>query len=474
MDFTRRDFLVSGGALLAAGCSARLLGGMAARQTETVRHLIILYTNDEHGWMEPYRDTAGAAGLARLWRRREDLAADGPFLVLSGGDMWTGPALSTALAGESMAEVMNAMGYQAASLGNHDFDFGLQALRARAAQSRFPFLSANLRERQTGEVPDFAAPHAIVPTNGIPVGVIGLTTTETAVDTRPEAVSGLRFLKYKDVLPAAVEEARSRGAELVILLTHLCANETRALAPLAAELGIPLIGGGHCHQEINEIVEGVQLIESGFFLRGYMRVELLFDRTAGRVTEMRAELIRNRRQQFDEQISGLMSDWRARTDPALWEPIGYADMQIDRTSPEMAALLLPPWLEAWPGAEVALAEPRYVQQDLYPGEISEASVLGLLSTNNQLVEIELKGAELLEIANSHHPLLWGLDPTPDRTYRVLVPDSLYYGGWYYPFEELDPDPVFTGIDWREPTLMGIREMNSSRAQPISARLPSAP
>jgi len=199
---SRRDFLLSGGAVMAAGCSARLFG---PRQTETVRQLTVLYTNDEHGWMEPYQETAGAAGVARLWRERENVTAEGPFLVLSGGDMWTGPALSTALAGESMADVMNAMGYQAAALGNHDFDFGLQALRARRAQSAFPFLSANLRDRQTGEIPDFAVPFLIREVNGIRVGVIGLTTTETAVDTRPEVVSGLRFLPYKDVLPQTID-----------------------------------------------------------------------------------------------------------------------------------------------------------------------------------------------------------------------------------------------------------------------------
>ena len=72
--------------------------------------------------------------------------------------------------------------------------------------------------------------------------------------------------------------------------------------------------------------------------------------------------------------------------------IGYADQQINRDSAEMAALLLDPWLEAWPEADVALADPRYVQQDLYPGEITVASIWGLLPTPNELVEVELTGA----------------------------------------------------------------------------------
>src|SRR3970282_490973 len=114
------------------------------------------------------------------------------------------------------------------------------------------------------------------------------------------------------------------GAELVILLSHLCASETRALAPLAAELGIPLIGGGHCHEEIDELREGVQLIESGYFLRGYVRVELLFDRQAGKALEMRVELVRNRTGRLDPHVQDLMAEWRSRLHPALWQPIGFA------------------------------------------------------------------------------------------------------------------------------------------------------
>ncbi|MBN1582853.1 MAG: bifunctional metallophosphatase/5'-nucleotidase, partial [Anaerolineae bacterium] len=115
---------------------------------QDVRRLVILYTNDEHGWMEAAgemgHETGGAAELLGLWRDKEGYTRDGPYLILSGGDMWTGPAISTWFAGEPMAEAMNVMGYGAAAVGNHEFDFGLDGLRARSAQATFPFLSANI------------------------------------------------------------------------------------------------------------------------------------------------------------------------------------------------------------------------------------------------------------------------------------------------------------------------------------------
>jgi 2',3'-cyclic-nucleotide 2'-phosphodiesterase (5'-nucleotidase family) len=456
---------------------------LAAKQTETLRHLVVLYTNDEHGWMEPYQNTGGSAGMAYKWRQREGLTDDGPYLVLSGGDMWTGHALSTVWEGESMTDVMNSMGYDAAAIGNHDFDFGLEALRERADQAEFPFLSANIRESDTGDVPDFAIPYIVTEVNGIKVGLIGLTTTETKVDTQPSHVANLDFLRYADVLPDIAARARDEGAELLLIIGHVCAGETRALAPVAAEIDIRFIGGGHCHQEINEVVDGVRLVESGFFNRGYTRIDLLFDTETGKIVEMVSEFVPNRAGREDPEIAELIEAWRDRTDEAIWEVIGYADPSIDRKSSQMAALLLEPWLEAWPNADAALASSRYVQQDLFPGDISPGVIIGLLSTTNELVEVDIKGGQLIETIETHRPLMAGIIEIedgyrlvnghavdPNATYRVLVPEALYAGGNYYEFFNFDPEPTYTGIDWRQPPLDWIRSIGSSEREPINGFL----
>jgi 2',3'-cyclic-nucleotide 2'-phosphodiesterase (5'-nucleotidase family) len=92
------------------------------------RHLTILYTNDEHGWMEGMEPGQSAAHLYEMWQEEEGYYEDGPFLILSGGDNWTGPAISTWTEGESMVAVMNAMHYDASAVGNHEFDFGLEVI----------------------------------------------------------------------------------------------------------------------------------------------------------------------------------------------------------------------------------------------------------------------------------------------------------------------------------------------------------
>ena len=470
-------------AVTLTACSQIPNRGLASQQTETLRHIVILYTNDEHGWMDPYQNSGGSAGMAYKWRQREGMSDDGPFLVLSGGDMWTGHALSTVWEGESMIDVMNAMGYDAAAIGNHDFDFGLEALRAREEEATFPFLSANIREQKTGEIPDFALPYFVTDVNGIGVGLIGLSTIETKIDTQPSHVAEFDFLPYAEVLPDIAEQARDDGAGLLLIIGHLCGNETRTLAPLAAELDIHLIGGGHCHQEVNEVVNGVSLVESGFFNRGYTRIDILYDTDTDVIVEMETEFMPNKAGREDAEIASLIESWRDQTDDAIWEIIGYVDSGIDRNSPEMAALVLDPWLDAWTGADAALASSRYVQQDLIQGDITPGVIIGLLSTSNELVEVDLTGEQLIETIKAHHPLMAGIDAeeneyrfsdggtvVSDSIYRVLVPEALYFGGNYFEFFRYDPDPTFTGIDWRQPTLDWIRSVGSSREQPINEYL----
>jgi len=124
--------------------------------------LTVFYTNDEHGWMEPFDDLAGgASGMLGRWKEVEGYDGKDSFLVLSGGDMWTGPAISSWFKGESMVNVMNAMGYDAAAIGNHEFDFTVEVLTNNMSKMNFPLLSANIKEKNSGNIPSFAKPYLI-------------------------------------------------------------------------------------------------------------------------------------------------------------------------------------------------------------------------------------------------------------------------------------------------------------------------
>ncbi|MBT8395898.1 MAG: hypothetical protein KJN92_02980, partial [Gemmatimonadetes bacterium] len=165
--------------VLVASASVACDSGSSSGPEPTERTLTVLYTNDEHGWLEEGSGTDGPAKLMGLWRNAEGYRESGDFLILSGGDNWTGPAISTWFQGESTVDVMNVMGYSATAIGNHEFDFTVDGLRARASQATFPFLAANIRLKGTNTSPDFATPYVIRNVNGIRVGLVGLASQST-------------------------------------------------------------------------------------------------------------------------------------------------------------------------------------------------------------------------------------------------------------------------------------------------------
>ena len=295
--------------------------------TKNYRDLTIFYTNDEHGWLEPTATHGGAAGMMGLWKEKEGYTKDGPYLILSGGDMWTGPAISTWTRGEAMARVMNAMDYSAAAIGNHEFDFKIEGLNARLEQSEFPFLSANIKSKATGEVPDFATPYIIKEINDIKIGIIGLTTRTTPLSTFPDHVIDYDFLDYEIALREFVPKMKQAGAELLIIAGHICRSEIIDLISTANELGISVFGGGHCHKVVNENVNNIIIIESGSYMQGYAKVELVFDTDGDTVVSKKQDFVENIGASPDAEIQAIVNFWKQEVDATLSEVIGFVNVQ---------------------------------------------------------------------------------------------------------------------------------------------------
>src|SRR3954470_9070956 len=142
-------------------------------------HVVIMHTNDLHGHVLPGPGAGGSAALATVVRRER------PDLMLDAGDSFFGTMISNMFEGAPMIDAMNVIGYDAAVLGNHEFNFGVRGLERRVQQAQFPFVSANtnLDIANIGDAAIFNA-------QGIRIAVIGLTTPEV-MKTRPSAVQNI-------------------------------------------------------------------------------------------------------------------------------------------------------------------------------------------------------------------------------------------------------------------------------------------
>jgi len=446
----------------------------AKKDADPIKDLIILYTNDEHGWMEETNVSDGAAKMMGVWRENEGYTEEGPYLILSGGDNWTGPAISTWFKGESMVEVMNAMNYTASAIGNHEFDVKLDGLFDRVEDAEFPYLSANVFI-ENDETPSFALPYLVKEVNGISVGIIGLTTTTTPYSTFPDNVATLHFDDYAISLEHTVPIVKDAGAELIIVIAHICSWEMSDLVPTLSTLGVSVIGGGHCHELYAQKVQGIGLIEGGSSMRSYAKVVLSFDTEADTVLSMAVSTESNENGSADATVSAVISSWRTLADQELNEVIGYAENFISGYSNEMHNMVTDSWLAGFPTADIAITNSGGIRQGIPAGDITKETIIGVLPFDNNIIELELTGTELIDClgnfilggmyVNNGYFLSDSTEIIPDSSYRVLTTDYLY-ARHDYNFYLYDTNPYYTGMNYSQPTIDWILTKSTNSGDPL--------
>lgn len=443
----------------------------------------IFYTNDEHGWLEATENSDGAAGLAGMWKTEENYDGADNFLILSGGDNWTGPAVSTWFMGEPMVEVMNSLAYDASAIGNHDFDFTIEILEERLEQMNFPFLAANIIEKSSGEIPSFVKPYIIQEISGVKVGIIGLASLSTPSTTFPRNVETLDFLPYEQAINTYAPQAIAEGADFLILIGHICKDEMEQLVPVAKQNEIKIIGGGHCHQLFAKEMNDVILMQSGANMERYIKVEFLYHTGKDSIQDLSYSIHKNDKGIVDEEVLTIVEGWLEQSNAILAEEIGYADATIHQRSVEMGNMVVDSWLQTFPEADVALTNSGGIRQDIPSGEITLETIVGLLPFENNIIQLEVTGAELLESAPYY--LHGGFttvdgnyltDGTPihsDSTYTLLTIDYLYSLS-NNNFSKYDDTPYSTSVHYRQPVIDWIQSLNTSQSDPLNNYLDDVP
>lgn len=213
--------------------------------------LILLHTNDTHGHLKPIPTPDGTSqgGYARRATFVQRQRAENPnTLLLDAGDFYQGSRFWHEFKGQPDIRLMNTLRYDAATIGNHDFDGGLELLARRLREARFPILCANFHVESNHILHNLWQPYVILNTHGLRVAVLGLTID--ALELYPQA-----FREQVRITPA-IETARTllpelrRQADVVILLSHLGHLGDVALAEAVA--GFDLIIGGHTHTALEQ------------------------------------------------------------------------------------------------------------------------------------------------------------------------------------------------------------------------------
>ncbi len=361
----------------------------------------IIHVNDVYQ-IDPIDPKGPRGGLARLATLvGETRRAEPGTLLLFGGDTLS-PSLESGLFfGAQMIAAWNALGVDVAVPGNHEFDFGGEVFRARLAESRFPWLAANLE----AEAPvSNLGRSALREVNGVRVGIVGLLTPDTPRLSKPGP--GFRFA---DLLAAARREAedlRLQGADVLVALTHCTLAEDRQLA--ASGL-FDLVLGGHDHHLVTEMVGRTPLFKAGSDARDALHVRLFLEPASagGRPVLVRTawDIVPvDGRWAEDTRVAALGREYGREVGQRLGETVGATAVPLDargetlrRGEGNVGNFAADAVREAM-GTDAALlnAGGFRINRVLEPGPLTRRDLAGLLPFRNALVVLSVRGAELRE------------------------------------------------------------------------------
>jgi 5'-nucleotidase len=285
-------------------------------------HVFVVGTTDLHGSYDSHHESKTApayGGLPLIAGYLNVLRANhGRVIVVDSGDLFQGTLESNFFEGEPVVKGYNALGYDAAAVGNHEFDYGpvgpdsiartakedpLGALKKNAKAAKFPFLSANLTEKATGKTPSWAKRYTMIEANGVKVGIIGLSTPDTPAVTMSSNVAMLKFGDPVAATVAAAKELRAAGASAIVVIAHMggrcknidvnpedpssCEEDQEAMRYLKAlpKGTIDAYFAGHTHSNIRHYINGVATLQPSPFGREIAILDMTVDPSQHKVTK---------------------------------------------------------------------------------------------------------------------------------------------------------------------------------------------
>ncbi len=269
IDFIPASDSVTGEALIITGCEVTgtmPVISLTSYPSNLTGKLVILHTNDTHGGDVAVKgDSIGTAGVAKLKEQYKAAGAD--VLLISAGDVIQGDPLVNLSKGETAIDFMNLASYDLMTPGNHEFDYGYNNLLERESQANFPFVSANILDKTSGQ-PVFE-PYKIFNASVGKVGVFGLTTPESLTKANPKNVASLSFPAGDDMYKIAQEQVdtlKAAGCVKIIAVGHLGTDEGSApntsTDVIQHVTGIDLFIDGHSHSVIPSQKVGSTILTS--------------------------------------------------------------------------------------------------------------------------------------------------------------------------------------------------------------------
>jgi 5'-nucleotidase len=316
--------------------------------------------------------------------------------------MFQGTAPSNRTFGSTVVDLYNMLGYSAAALGNHEWDWGRDSLRARMRQARYPILGANVKFADGGDVP-WIPDDTLLTVGSIKVGVIGITTEETPRTTMAINVADLRFVAPAAIVNEHARALRARGADAVIVVAHVGAFCGRASTPdttcdgeiidLARQVvGVNAIVSGHTHSLVNTRVGPIAIVQARSNGRAVGVVDLPFTMGEARigVRDVRTDSIAP-----DARADSLVRRVVAAVAAEMSRPVVSVAEPLRRSGRQYAlGNLIADAQRAAGKGDVAVMNNGGIRADLQAGQATYGSLFEIQPFGNTLYRLTVRGRDL--------------------------------------------------------------------------------
>ncbi len=388
------------------------------------KDIVVLYTNDVHCGVDNTEDSFGYAGLAAL---KKDMEAENDFVTLvDAGDAIQGAAIGTLSKGAYIVDIMNYLGYDYATVGNHEFDYNMDTLSSLVQAADFPYLACNFNyigKEDNANAVDLDG-YAIADYDGVKVAYVGIATPESLVKSTPTYFQDADgnwiydFCNDADgaalyaAVQSAVDAARADGADYVVALAHLGIDEAsapwRSTDVIANTTGIDVVLDGHSHSVIAQDVvnnkngEAVLLSSTGTKLANVGKLTIKADGTLSTELIARADY-----DKVDAEAAAYIADIESQYEALLNTVVAHVDYDLVINNPDTGIRAVryqetnlgDVCADAYRyilGADIAFVNGGGVRAAIAAGDVTYDQIISVHPFGNMACMVEATGQQILD------------------------------------------------------------------------------
>ncbi|MCF6411643.1 5'-nucleotidase C-terminal domain-containing protein [Pseudalkalibacillus salsuginis] len=458
----------------------------------------LLGVNDLHGKVD-VTGTYDGLQYGRMdylsaYLKEREATSPNTLIVHSGDMVGASSPVSALLQDEPTVHMMEEMGFDVGTVGNHEFDEGVdEMLRLIDGGDHsdgtenydgidFPMVAANVEYKDSGDL--VLDPYTVLEIGGTKIGFIGIVTTETPSMVIPDGIQNVNFTDEAEAVNRFVPELQEQGVEAIVVLAHEPGSQsgdtvTGEVSELARNINdaVDVIFAAHNHVKVNAVVDGKLIVQAWEYGKAFADVDLEIDPVTNDIVHKSAEIVDvvQNNMEPDPVITGLLDYYDELVGPKLREVVGEAAIDLEGGYASKGLIgdnalgnLIAEGMRVEMGSDFALMNGGGIRDDLDAGEITWGELYNIQPFGNTLVQIDLTGDDLRQVLNAQfskygpdvsiagfrytwNEETWevmglylpdGTHVDPEETYTVVVNNYMYpHGTDNYRLDELGENPV---------------------------------